>query len=110
MFLNPSVTYIFIISLHTMLVQWQKWATLGDDFSTKVLKDLTLTTQIFFLFLVGCLQQIHTPLEDLLTYQNEQVMIYYGEKLDNLSKGKPVCMVWSRMHDDYLSISTNSSQ
>ena len=44
MFLYPSVTYTSSKSVLTVLAQWQKWATLGDDFSTKVLKDLTLTT------------------------------------------------------------------
>jgi len=46
----------------------------------------------------------YMELEDLLTHQDKQVMIYYGVNRVNLTKGKPVCMVWSRMHDHRLSI------
>jgi hypothetical protein len=45
----------------------------------------------------------YMELEDLLTHQDKQVMIYYGVNRDNLTKGKPVCMVWSRTHDHRLS-------
>jgi hypothetical protein len=48
-------------------------------------------------------------LEDLLTHQDQQVMIYYGVNRDSLTKGKPVCMVWSKMHDDHLPIFRDTS-
>ncbi len=49
----------------------------------------------------------YMPLEDLLTHQDKQVMIYYEVNLDEVSKGKPVSMLWSSRYDDSVSISTN---
>jgi len=46
-------------------------------------------------------------LEDLLTHQDKQVMIYYDVNLDEVSKEKPVCMLWSSRYDNDLSLSTN---
>ncbi len=49
----------------------------------------------------------YMELEDLLTHQDKQVMIYYDVNLDEVSKGKPVSMLWSSRHDHNLSLSTN---
>jgi hypothetical protein len=51
----------------------------------------------------------YMPLEDLLTLQDRQVMIYYGVNLDDVPRRKPVSMLWSSRHDNSLSIFTNPS-
>jgi hypothetical protein len=45
--------------------------------------------------------------EDLLTNEDREVMIYCGIRLDEVSRSKPVSLLWSRMHDNRVSIITN---
>ena len=40
-------------------------------------------------------------LEDLLTHQDREVMVYYGITLDDVPRGKPASLLWSRKHDNH---------
>jgi Resolvase, N terminal domain len=54
----------------------------------------------------------YMELENLLTYEDRQVMVSCGVTLDSLPRGKPVSLLWSKRHDNDisdLSITTNTA-